>query len=127
MTAQAIALLAFLLLGHFLGDFTPLSTPRMLEAKANGGPIAPIAAHAAVHAVLTGIAVLAIARPAPGLVATAVGIQFLTHLALDGGRAWIGVRRPALNDPATNAFWTALGLDQLSHALVLVGITALVV
>jgi len=126
MTAQAILLLSFLLIGHFLGDFTPLSTPRMLEAKASGGPILPIAAHAAVHAVLAGIVVAAIARPAPGLTAIAVGLEFATHLALDGARSWMCVRRPALRDPGTNAFWTALGMDQLSHVLVLVAIAALV-
>lgn len=126
MTTQAVVLFCFLLIGHFLGDFTPLSTPRMLEAKANGGPIWPIAQHAGVHAILTGIAVLAIAQTGAALAGLAFGVQFTTHLALDGARSWSGTRRPALNDPTTNAFWTALGLDQLSHTLVLVVITLLV-
>ena len=126
MTAQAIVLLGFLLIGHFLGDFTPLSTRRMLEAKARGGPMLPIAQHAGVHAVLTGLAVLAVARPGPELLGLAFGIQFATHLVLDGLRARLGARSSSLSDPGANVFWTALGIDQLAHALVLVGIAALV-
>lgn len=126
MTMQAAVLLACLLVGHFLGDFTPLSTPRMLEAKARGGPLLPIAAHAAVHAVLTGAVVLVVVRPGLELAGLAVGIQFASHLALDGLRARLGVKIRSFGDPANNAFWTALGLDQLAHAVILVGIAALV-
>ncbi len=127
MSAEAVRLLAALLFAHFLGDYTPLATARMQEAKANGGPMGMIAAHAGVHAILVGIAVLALARPSLGLLAAAVGIQFVTHLALDAFRARMSVQAPALQDPTQNVFWTALGLDQLAHALVLVAIATLVV
>ena len=63
MTAEAAWLLAFLLIGHFLGDFTPLSTPSMLRAKAVGTPLGPIGAHAAVHAGLVAVAVALVAGP----------------------------------------------------------------
>ena len=42
MTPDAAALLLALLLGHFLGDFTPLLTERMREAKERGGPMGPM-------------------------------------------------------------------------------------
>jgi len=126
MSAQAVVLLAALMVGHFLGDSTPLSTPRMLEAKARGGPLLPIVAHAAVHAVLTGLAVMAVARPAPAVLALALVIEFVSHFSLDAFRARLGVRVPALANPGDGLFWTALGLDQLAHGLVLVWIAALV-
>ena len=127
MSGEAVLLLSGLLIGHFLGDFTPLATARMLEAKANGGPMRWIAAHAALHALLTGLVVAWVAGPAPSLLALAVGLQFGTHWVLDASRARLGVKVPALQDPARNVYWTALGLDQLAHALVILGITVLVV
>ena len=60
MSVTAAVLLAALLLGHNLGDFTPLATPRMLGAKSEGRPIGPIAAHAAVHGLLAGLALVGI-------------------------------------------------------------------
>jgi len=125
MTEQAAVLLVFLFVGHFLGDFTPLATARMLEAKLTGSPIGPIALHALVHAVLVGLAVAAIARPVPMLILAAVTIEFWTHLGLDWVKGKMSVRRPALGDPDQPIFWTALGIDQLAHALVLVGIAFL--
>jgi hypothetical protein len=126
MSSQAAALLAFLFVGHFLGDFTPLASARMQEAKLSGKPLGPIALHALVHALLVGIATVAIARPLPMIALGAVAIEFWTHLGLDWFRGRISVRRPALRDPGQPVFWTALGLDQLAHALVLVGIAVLV-
>ena len=126
MTEQATVLLALLLVGHFLGDFTPLSTPRMQEAKLRGSPIGPIALHALVHAILVGIAVVAIVRPAPMLVLAAVAIEFWTHLGVDWFRGKMSARHPALGDQDQRAFWTGLGLDQLAHALVLLVIVVVV-
>ena len=125
MTEQAAVLLVFLFVGHFLGDFTPLATARMLEAKLTGSPIGPIALHALVHAVLVGLAVAAIARPVPMLILAAVTVEFWTHLGLDWVKGKMSVRRPALGDPGQPVFWTAFGIDQLAHALVLVGIAFL--
>lgn len=127
MSTQALVLLAALLVGHFLGDFTPLATARMLEAKANGGPMRLVAAHAAVHAVLTGLAVSLVVGLEPSVLALVVGLQFVTHGALDAVRSRLGVAFPSLGDPTHNVYWTALGLDQLAHGLVLVAITAVVV
>jgi hypothetical protein len=126
VTALAGVLLAALLVGHFLGDFTPLATARMQEAKAAGGPLGPILEHAAIHALITAAIVALIARPDAGVVALAGGIQLATHFVLDAGRGRASRLYPALSDAGRQAFWTALGADQLAHGLVLVWITTLV-
>ncbi len=126
MTATAAVLLAALLAGHFVGDFTPLATARMQEAKAAGGPLGPILEHAAIHALITAALVALVVRPPAGTVALAGAIQLATHFLLDAGRGRASRLYPGLSDPARQAFWTALGADQLVHALVLVWIAALV-
>jgi hypothetical protein len=126
VTLQGAGLLVALFAAHFLGDFTPLASARIQEAKARGTPLGPIALHALVHAILVAIAVAAVARPALSLVLAAAAVEFGTHLGLDWFRGRMGSRSPALSDPGTQAFWTALGLDQLAHALVMVGIAVLV-
>jgi hypothetical protein len=125
MSGLAIVLLAFLFVGHFLGDFTPLATDRMQAAKRAGTPLGPIALHALVHAVLVGVAVAAIARPVPMLVLAAVAVEFWTHLGIDWYRGRLSARRPLFLDPRERAYWTVLGLDQLAHTLVLVMIAVL--
>jgi hypothetical protein len=124
MSAQATSLLAGLLFGHFLGDFTPLSTARMQAAKAAGGPLGPILAHAAVHGLLVALVVTTLIRPAPAAVAGLAAFELATHFLLDAGRAKLAARFAALADPARRPFWTLLGLDQLAHGLVLVTIVA---
>jgi hypothetical protein len=126
VTSHEISLLAFLFSAHFLGDFTPLATRGMLDAKAVGKPLGPIASHAAVHAVLVGLAVALVVRPGPGLIGMAALVEFGAHLAIDWVRGRLGGHWPTLSDPAAQAYWTALGLDQLAHAFVLIGIAALV-
>jgi hypothetical protein len=111
---------------HFIGDFTPLATPRMQEAKARGKPAGPIALHALVHAFLVGAAVMLAAWPGATLAVAAVGLEFGTHLGIDWIRGRLGAGRPALSDPKTQAFWSILGLDQLAHGLVLIWIASLV-
>ncbi len=126
MTPEAAWLLAFLLIGHFLGDFTPLSTASMLHAKAVGAPPGPILAHAAVHSGLVALAVVLIAGAGLGLVALASALELVSHFAIDLGRGRLMRRFPALGDPANSSFWTILGLDQLAHGLVLIGLALLV-
>ncbi|HSM32144.1 MAG TPA: DUF3307 domain-containing protein [Woeseiaceae bacterium] len=126
MTLQATVLLASLLLAHFLGDFTPLASQSMQRAKAIGAPVGPIALHALVHAALVAIVVAAVVSPGVRLVALAGAIEFLSHLGLDWGRGRLGRSITALFDPSRQIFWTAFGLDQAAHAIVLVGIALLV-
>lgn len=123
MSPEAILLLSLLLVGHFLGDYTPLATRRMQEAKSGVRPPGPIVAHAAVHGLLV-LAAVATVRPAWGLLAGAAVVEFATHLLFDWTKMRLGARFPALRDPDDGPFWRLHGLDQLAHALVLVAIAA---
>ncbi|MEJ2310823.1 MAG: DUF3307 domain-containing protein [Gemmatimonadales bacterium] len=127
MTGEAVWLLVFLLIGHFLGDFTALSTASMLRAKAVGTPLGPIAAHAAVHSGLVAVAVALVAAPGLGLIGLAAALELASHFALDLGRGRLMRRFPRWGDPAHGSFWSVLGLDQLAHGLVLVGLVLLVI
>ena len=51
-------LLILLFFSHFLCDFTPLSTPIMLNAKRVGSPLGPIFEHACVH--MLGISIVTV-------------------------------------------------------------------
>ena len=126
MTDQALTLLVVLLAAHYLGDFTHLLTPRMLEAKATGRSLSWIAGHAGVHALLVGAAVALIVRPDAELLLAAVAVQLATHFLIDTGRAKLCVRFPSCGTTSHDAYWYLLGLDQMLHALVLVSIVVLV-
>ncbi len=126
MSAPAAGFLVLLFFCHFLGDFTPLATPRMQAAKAAGTPVGPIAAHALAHALLVGVVVLLASGSAPGLVGMAAGIEFATHLVIDWTRGRLSAQYPGLSDPRGQAYWSILGLDQLAHGLVLIWIAFLV-
>ena len=123
MTPDAIVLLSLLLVGHFLGDFTPLATRTMQEAKAGVRPPGPIVTHAAVHGLLV-LAAVAVVRPVWGLLLGAAVVEFATHLLFDWTKMRLGARFPTLQDPADGSFWRVHGLDQLAHGLVLVAIAA---
>lgn len=126
MTTEAFVLLLALLVAHELGDFTPLATERIRRAKADGWPVGPIAAHAAIHAVLVGLAVWIVVGPSMSILALAVCLELLTHFSIDLTRARLSIRIPVLSDVRSNPFWWALGVDQLLHGMVLVGIAYLV-
>ncbi len=126
MNGEAAWLLAALLIAHYLGDFTPLASRRMQEAKTNGGPLRVIAGHAGVHAVLVALAAATLMRPTPALVGAATALEFVTHFGIDAVRARMTARIPALRDPTAGTFWYVLGADQLAHGLVLVGVAVLV-
>ncbi len=127
MSAQAVWVLAGLFLAHFLGDFTALATPAMQAAKAKGRPVGPIAAHAAVHALLVTLVVWGVVAPALPVLSVAAALELSSHFCIDWLRGFFSRRRPALADPTGGPFWVAFGLDQLAHALVLIGVAALVV
>lgn len=127
MTQEAVVLLLGLLVAHYLGDFTPLAPERVQKAKAAGGPFLPIVGHAAVHGLLVGLAAGLIARPGWALLAGAVAIEFGSHLLIDVLRARLNARFSALRSPERQAFWYALGADQLAHTAILVGLAAFLI
>ena len=126
MTGDALWLLGALFLAHYLGDFTPLLTARMLEAKAQGSPLKPIAGHSAVHSVFVGVAVAVLAAPAWSLLLAVCGIEFGTHFVIDATRGRLARVFPVLRDPEQGVYWYVFGLDQLAHMLVLLGLATLV-
>lgn len=126
MTDTAVWLLALLLFGHFLGDFTGISTKKMLEAKETGRAPGWIFVHAGVHGLLVGLAVFAVVRPSLIVLGLAVAIEWGTHFLIDLTRTRTGLRWPQLRDMGKKPFWISLGLDQLAHGLVLLWVAALV-
>jgi hypothetical protein len=126
MTSEAAILLCGLFLAHYCGDFTPLATRRMLDAKAAATPLWPIAAHAGVHTALMASVIVLVSSPDRVVLLLACAVQFVTHFALDAGRARLGRWYPALNNPSRPRFWHVLGLDQLAHAIVLILVATMV-
>lgn len=126
VTGEAVGLLCGFLIAHYLGDFTPLATARMQEAKADAGPVLIIAGHAGVHALLAAAVVILVSGSVWPSAAIAAAVVLVTHFALDASRSMLGRRFPALNDPGDSAFWYLLGVDQLAHGLVLVAVAALI-
>ena len=51
-----------------------------------------------------------------------VSVEFWTHFGIDWFRGRQAANKPVLADTSGQTFWFALGVDQLLHALVLVGI-----
>lgn len=116
-------LLIGLLFCHYLADFTHLSMPYMLRAKAIGSPWFPIFQHAMVHALL----MCAWAWWAIGLPAAVVtyGIVLTTHFGIDILKGKLNVWFPKLKSPSNPFHWYVFGADQLLHILVIIGITAI--
>lgn len=111
-----------LLIGHWLGDYTHLSTPWMLQAKRLGTPIKPIFAHAIVHCILTIIA-LVIYGVSFKAILFGAAIQLSTHFAIDVWKGRMNGWFPSLQSPANPFHWYVFGLDQMLHIIVLVIIT----
>lgn len=111
-----------LLVCHYLGDFTHLSRPYMLQAKRFGHPKQPIFDHAATHGFLVGLAV--------GLFtgswlawAVALAIETVTHFWIDVLKGKMNVWFPSVANPQNYSHWYLFGADQFLHVLVLIFIT----
>ena len=116
-------LLLSLFVAHWLGDYSPLQTARMLRAKALGRPLLPIAAHAAVHTTLMA-AVLLVLVPGPG-VGPALVLQAVSHFGIDALKGRLNGWFPALRDPTRQSHWVVFGFDQMLHHAVIVAMVAL--
>lgn len=107
---------------HWLADFTHLSTPWMLKAKAIGKPLFPIFIHACVHGTLMCIVLLFFAPINTVLFLTA--FQIVTHFCIDVLKGKLNVWFPSLADPKNSYHWWIFGLDQMAHQIVIILMTA---
>lgn len=129
-----IVLLILLNIGHFLGDYTHLSTGKMLKAK--GKPIGPIALHGLVHGLLcfsicllyaTILIKLNMPYPSFSIVLFCFIIMFLTHTAIDILKGRLNLFYPKLSNPKNVFHWYVFGLDQLLHQIVIILIAYIIV
>lgn len=114
------------LIAHYLGDFTHLSMPFMLKAKATGCPLLPIFAHASVHGVLMATISTIALGGIYGIVAfvTVTISHFLIDVAKGRLTNYIG---PLVSSPTSVWYWYLFGFDQLLHILTLVFLIKLIV
>jgi hypothetical protein len=125
MHNETLWLLASLFTCHWLADYTPLSTPSMLKAKATGTPWFPIMMHGTTHGVLMGLTVLVFTQDL-FLSVFVLTLQGLTHWAIDTVKGRCNVWFPAVKDTTKYFHWVVFGLDQLLHAVVILFIVKLV-
>ena len=113
-------LLISLFVCHYLADYC-LTTPAMIRAKTDGRTLAPIMAHAAVHAVLMGCCLWVFGTDFTRS-ALLAGVELLSHFVIDTAKGRITARFPLLADNKQKPFWMLNGFDQLLHILVIIGI-----
>jgi hypothetical protein len=118
MTTAAIALLALLLVKHFVCDFV-LQTKWQVHQKGIYGAPGGIV-HSSIHVAGTLVALVAVAAPFAATIAVLVA-EFVVHYHIDWGKEQV-VRRFDWREGAR--FWNAIGFDQLLHGLTYVAITA---
>lgn len=100
----------FMVICHFLADFTHLSTRWMLSAKAIGSPLFPILCHAAIHGALIGIVSC---NPICAVVV------LVSHFLIDMMKGKLNVWFPSLKSPSNIWHWYIFGLDQMLHILII--------
>jgi hypothetical protein len=112
MTAVFFALLIGLEIKHYVADYF-LQPGWMLGGKGNlrhpGGY-----AHAAIHAGLSALVLLAAGTPL-GLVALLLVAEFVVHYALDFAKIHYSMGVHVDKEP--RRFWALHGIDQLTHQL----------
>ena len=121
-----IYILLSLFFGHFLGDFSPLSTRKMNRAKVSGNHISQIMLHALVHATLVGL-VCFIFRLEYKEILLLFAFQFITHFLIDLTKAKLTISFKVFQDSTTKPFWILFGFDQYLHAVVMILIWARIV
>jgi len=105
---------------HYLGDYTFLSRPFMLKAKATGSPVWPIFIHACIHGLLMLLLLLCVMTTSTwSLIPELILIQVLTHFAIDVWKGMMNVWFPILKHNTKYPHWTIFGLDQLLHTFVI--------
>lgn len=96
---------------HLVADFLLQSRWMALGKERAEGWRAPLAAHAAIHAIGTLALCLIVAPALAGLAA----LDFVVHAGVDRGKGALGRRFSAT--PDKTVFWWLLGVDQSLHAL----------
>lgn len=117
--------LILMLIAHFMGDYTHLSTEKMLVAKRIGKPIGPICDHAAVHGILIFLAIAPytnIMHLDYHYITYGVLFEMATHLIIDVLKGKCNVWFPVVAEPQNKSHWYVFGFDQLLHQLVIVTI-----
>ena len=120
MTSAAIALLALLLVKHFVGDFVLQTKWQVHQKGVYGAPGGLV--HSGIHVAGTLVALLALMTPASLIVPVLIA-EFVVHYHIDWGKERV-VRRFDWREGAR--FWNAMGFDQLLHGLTYLAIVVYV-
>lgn len=119
-------LIGILLVCHYLADYSHLTRPWMLAAKAKGSPVWPIFLHASVHTALMAVVLVTykfIMAVSNGGVEIAVGpalaLQLVSHTLIDVFKGKLN-RFEAIKSPMSVWHWYVFGADQLLHQLVII-------
>ena len=121
MTSAAIALLALLLVKHFVGDFVLQTKWQVHQKGIYGAPGGLV--HSGIHVAGTLVALIALMTPVSLIVPVLIA-EFVIHYHIDWGKERI-VRRFGWREGAR--FWNAMGFDQLLHGLTYLAIVVYVI
>ena len=121
MTTAAIALLALLLVKHFVGDFVLQTKWQVHQKGIYGAPGGLV--HSGIHVAGTLGALIALMTPVSLIVPVLIA-EFVIHYHIDWGKERI-VRRFGWREGAR--FWNAMGFDQLLHGLTYLAIVVYVI
>lgn len=119
-THQLLLVSLVFLVKHFLADFLLQTTWMALGKERAAGWVMPLAVHAGIHAIATGLICVVFA---PALIWFAA-VDFVLHFAIDRSKAIAG--RFLQINPSRPAFWWLLGLDQTLHHATHLGFTVVI-
>lgn len=103
-------LYAAFIIKHLLGDYLLQTTWMALGKERSPGWPAPLAAHCAVHAALTGAIALVVAPTLWWLVV----VDFFIHAAIDRSKGLV-TKRLGLTPFTDSRWWWTFGIDQSLH------------
>jgi len=114
-----IIILILLFGGHFLADFTPLSSMWMLKAKRYGKPLFPIFCHGLMHGIFTFIILLfSECRIMEILMLT--GVMTISHFVIDVWKGRLTAAYSKFQNTQNKSYWWLMGFDQYLHAIVII-------
>jgi len=110
--------LLLLNLCHWAGDYTHLSTTKMLNAKKLGKPLTPILTHAGVHTILFFTCIVFLHGLQAALLAAV--IQLPSHFIIDVWKGKMNARFTPLQNPLNKFHWWVFGIDQCLHQFIII-------